>query len=310
MRWRTSPLVLAFGSLSVLALAGCVQLMAPSRVLEQRSTIGSSAFDQASSLFHPLDIGNHWEYQNEFSYRLIPTGGPPGEPSVERWVLDVDVTGTEERFGREYKVQRESDGQGYEANYLYRQDKSGLYNADPVTVQAGRMTRAVDPAAFVARSLPNASESVRNAYRAALSRLMEKQSAIRQAALQGRLTPMSSVQAADGPLAGEIAVLRYPLAPSKTWHVREDPLFVKTVESQEGLDLPAGSFNGWRIRIDSVFFGPDDRVHVWHGRDGLLQLEAHLEGVATDENGNVVGTIVSDELHQLSEVSLVGISGS
>lgn len=315
MRRRKSPLVLVLGSLWLLVLAGCVQLMAPNRSLQQRSlqqrsTGGSSPFAQSSSLFHPLDIGNHWEYQNDFTFRLTPIGGPPGDPSVNHSVLDVDLTGTEERFGREYVVQRESDDQGYEASFLYRQDKTGLYNADPVTAQAARVTRAVDPAAFVARSLPNASEKVLAAYRAAMTRVMEKQSAIRLAALHGRLAPSSNAQAAAGPLAGEIAVLRYPLSPSKSWHVREDPLFVKTVETQESLALPAGSFNGWRIRIDSELFGPNDRVHVWHGRDGLLQLEAHVEGVVTDENGNVLGTIVSDQVQRLSDLSLVKNAGA
>jgi hypothetical protein len=140
--------------------------------------------------------------------------------------------------------------------------------------------------------------------------MIEKQSAIRLAALHGRFTPSSNAQAAAGPLAGEIAVLRYPLAPSKTWHVREDPLFIKTVEGQEGLDLPAGSFSGWRIRIDSELFGPNDRVHVWHGRDGLLQLEAHTEGLVVDENGNVLGTIVGDQAQRLSGLSLVRNAGS
>ena len=310
MRWRQSPLVPFLGSLPLLMLAACVQLMEPSRALEQRSTGGSSAFDQSSSLFHPLDIGNHWEYQNDFTYRITPIGGSPGDPSVTHSILVVDLVGMEERFGREYVVQREVDDQGYEANFLYRQDKTGLYNADPVTAQAARVTRAVDPAAFVARSLPNASERVLAAYRAAVTRVMEKESAIRLAALQGGLAPPSNAQTAAGPLAGEISVLRYPLAPSKSWHVREAPLFVKTVESQERLDLPAGSFSGWRIRIDSEFFGPNDWVHVWHGRDGMLRLEAHVEGVATDENGNVLGTVVSDQVQRMSKVSLVGKAGS
>jgi hypothetical protein len=285
-----------------------MQLMGPQSRVEPSSAVAPSA--QESGLFYPLTIGNHWEYQNDFSFRITPVGGTPGDPNVNHSVLDVDLTGTEERFGREYVVQREADDQGYEANFLYRQDKSGLYNADPVTAQAAPVTRTVDPAALVARLLPNAPESVRNAYRAALTRMLEKQSAIRLAAFRGRLTPTSNAQAAAGPLAGEIAVLRYPLAPSKTWHVREDPLFVKTVEGQEGLDLPAGSFNGWRIRIDSEFFGANDQVHEWYGRDGLLQLEVHVEGVVTDENGNVIGTVVSDQSQRLSVVSLVRNAGS
>jgi len=136
-----------------------------------------------------------------------------------------------------------------------------------------------------------------------LTRSLEKHGAIRTAVLHGVRSGVIGVS--SGPLSGEIALLRYPLAPSKTWHVREDPLFVYTVEGQESLDLPAGSFTGWRIRIDSDLFGPDVLAHVWYGRDGLLQLQAHVVGQITDENGNVIGTIVSDQVQSLSEISLV-----
>jgi len=294
MHCRKSPLIPICCMLSMLMLGGCMQLMTPDATLEQRAT---TPLAQESSLFYPLDIGNHWGYENRFSFVITPTGGTPGDPSVEESALDVDVVGTEERFGRLYTVQRESDPQGsYQSDFLYRQDKTGLFNADPAPSISAR---AHDVEAIVSRLAGTATPSVQQA----LTRSLEKHGAIRTAVLHGVRSGVIGVS--SGPLSGEIALLRYPLAPSKTWHVREDPLFVYTVEGQESLDLPAGSFTGWRIRIDSDLFGPDVLAHVWYGRDGLLQLQAHVVGQITDENGNVIGTIVSDQVQSLSEISLV-----
>jgi len=132
---------------------------------------------------------------------------------------------------------------------------------------------------------------------------MEKQAALRTAALHGARS--AGIGAIAEALSGEITLLRYPLAVSKSWHVREDPLFVYTVEGQETIDLPAGRFSGWRIRIDSELFGPDVAAHVWYGHDGLLRLELQAAGEITDDTGAVIGTMVSDQIQALSEISLV-----
>ena len=291
MPWRKSSLVLVCCALSMLMLQGCMQLIAPDAKLERRS---SAPLAQESGLFYPLDIGNHWGYENTFTFQIVPSVGSPGDPSEFDSQLDVDVVGTEERFDRTYFVQRESDPQsGYQSDFLYRQDKTGLFNADPepasVTASAARVS------AIVERQARIAAPSAKAAYQAALTRVMTRQALMRHAAL-GLI---------EEALPGEIELLRYPLVPGKSWHVREDPLFVYTVEAQEGIALPAGKFSGWRIRIESSLFGSDDRVHVWYGRDGLLELRAHTEGEATDENGNVIGKIVSDQVQALSEISLV-----
>ena len=296
---RKSPPLLV-GSASLLMLAGCVQLMAPKSALEQRPL--ANPWAQESGLFYPLDIGNHWGYEYTSSFQIIPSGGPAGNPDVIESLVDVDVTGTAERFGRTYLVQRESDGQGYEAEFLYRQDKSGLFNADP---EPASMKALAQRDEVLTRLVGDATPSMKEAYRAAMARVIAKQSAVRKA-LHGAGHGGAAIGQTSGPLAGEIALLRYPIATGKTWHVREDPLVVYTVEAQESLQLPAGTLNGWRIRIDwPGFFGPEDHAAVWYGRDGRLQLRAHVESEATDENGNVIGTVVGDDVQQLSEVSLV-----
>lgn len=83
---------------------------------------------------------------------------------------------------------------------------------------------------------------------------------------------------------GELTRLRYPLEPKARWTIRADPnfRFVADVVGVDVLELPAGRFRGYRIRLGADVFGPHDVVHVWYGRSGYLQLVAHLEGDATN----------------------------
>ena len=106
--------------------------------------------------------------------------------------------------------------------------------------------------------------------------------------------------------SGEITRLEYPLHPGAQWVIRADPRFESIVEGAEVLDLAVGHVPGWRIRIESVLFGPDDRVHIWYGRGGFLKLEAYFEGIATDPGGNRLGRLISEESEVLTEVSLSG----
>jgi hypothetical protein len=79
---------------------------------------------------------------------------------------------------------------------------------------------------------------------------------------------------------------------------------VSIVEAVEPLRLPAGRFVGYRIRIASELFGDHTRVRVWYGRAGFLKLRLHDVGQATDESGNVIGTVVFDQTQVLDELSL------
>lgn len=63
---------------------------------------------------------------------------------------------------------------------------------------------------------------------------------------------------------------------------------------------------GWRIRIIAEGLDPDDQVHVWYSRAGLLVFRARLVGDATDEHGNVLGKMYSQDKYTLQDLSLVG----
>ena len=300
------------GAMVVLVMSGCVDLTEPGFPLSRGTALLPGG--AGTALFYPLDLGNHWDYQHTFAFQVVPTGTPPEPPTVIQTTINADLSGTEERFGREYVVQVEThhqDSGDLQLRFLYRQDRGGLYNADAVSMAAADLeARKGDAQLVLARVLGNVPHAETSS--AALHRLLEKQAALRKVALGGRASlALQAGNSGPGPLEGEIALLRYPLSSSKTWHAREDPLVVYTVEGKEVLGLPAGSFNGWRIRIEwPGVFGPNDRVHVWYGRDGFLRLEAHLEGVAIDENGNPIGTVVGDESQLLSGLSLVRVTAS
>jgi hypothetical protein len=274
--------------------------------------VGMGAADPSSAgLFYPLDIGNHWSFARTITTQTIPNEGQPGDPYVGESTMDVDLVGTAERFGREYVVQRETYhvlSQDFSIDFLYRQDRGGLYNADPGP-GATAFVRDAGVERVVERLTPSTSRMAeRLAYQQALRRVWEMRERIEHGALVGRMPVGSAVEDRPGPLTGEIALLRYPLHPGSTWNVREDPLVVYLVEANERVALPAGDFSAYRIRIDwPDVFGPNDRALVWYGRDGLLKLQVHVEGQAVDADGNVYGKVVSDELQELTALSLVDL---
>lgn len=311
-------LVLA-GSLVCAVIPGCVGIVEPPLSAVQARVVrsGGTEVTAQNSLFYPLDIGNHWEYERKSHIVVIPTGGPPGDPLDHVSDKIVNLTGTAEQYGREYVVQHESireDDIAFDNDYLYRQDASGLFSADPpagASATAGRNDAASSAARE--RIVNRLTAGLPAAYRAAALRVLEKQRRIREIAFHAAQPAarvghsLLSKATPGGPLEGEIALLVYPLHPHDSWHVREDPLVVYTVEGHENLKLAAGNFQGFRIRIDwPGVFRPGDLVHVWFGRDGYLQLEVHVTGDAVDQDGNVIGTVISDESESLRALSLVG----
>jgi len=199
----------------------------------------------------------------------------------------------------------------------YRQDGAGLYEADvesqlpPVcagvtgrqTLDAEGVETPPGEAAWAGVEARLSDPAKQVAYRAAWERVQARASVLRQALGTARGIPRA---AGGGVEPGEITRLEYPLHPGARWVIRADPRFESIVEGAEVLNLAVGHVPGWRIRIDSVFLGQDDRVHVWYGRSGFLKLVAHFEGVATDASGNPIGRVISDESEVLTELALGG----
>ncbi len=256
----------------------------------------------AAGGFYPLATGNRWTHDRNFTAWVVSAEGETLDTYITRAAVERVQTGTETLFGREYVVEREtgiqSDGHIYGGWTYFRQDRTGLYEADLAPVASARFPASVPdpaaPASLLARPHPEA-------WLAAWTRVQAKRAAV-HAALAGRGTPG---HARGGVLENEITRLAYPLHPGRDWTIRPDPFFGSTVEGNEVLDLPAGRFTGWRIRIESDLFGPDDEAHVWYGRSGYLEIHDRLYGIATGPGGEVVGTVIGEETEVLTGLDLV-----
>jgi len=314
-------------ALLALALSGCGKAATPvapaaGRVPESalRAEIagGLAQGSQSANLFYPLELGNHWGYDHALGLYFIPEGGPPGPVFGLNDRRDLDIVCIEQLAGRSYFIERESFPGGVFTWMRYRQDGAGLYEADvDITLppncdaQTGRQTFDAEgvsarpgEAAWAGVAASLADPAKRAAYRAAWERIQARASEVRRAL--GTEPGIPQAAGGGGVESGEITRLEYPLHPGANWVIRADPRFESIVEGAEALDLAVGHVPGWRIRIESVFLGPDDRVHVWYGRSGFLKLEAHFEGVATDANGDPIGRVISDESEVLTEVALGG----
>lgn len=315
MRISSSVILSLPGAAAVLLLiSSCAGPLEPRAPLQAQRDEGSTVriaspddpLDPSgpNGAFYPLDVGNHWSYRNTYTMQIVPPGGPPGTPEVFHSTTDVDLIGHAEQFGRAYVIQQETyteEGRRpFTTSFLYRQDRAGLFLADspPTLDLAGRTSRQpVDR--FVRGSQLVAGLRANPAYARTALRLLEKQDRLRRLVLTADVQP------------GEITILAYPLHLGASWHVRQDPEVVETVRAMESLELPAGRFNGWRIEIDwPDLFGPDDYAFIWQSRSGLLKLHAHFVGEATDEAGNPLGTLISDQIEELTGISLQGHGGS
>src|SRR5262249_18550582 len=98
--------------------------------------------------------------------------------------------------------------------------------------------------------------------------------------------------------------LRYPLRPGLRWTIRDDPLFASRVIARQKLRTDAGTIDAFKIQVTSDLFGPGDRVYIWYGRVGYVGLIAQLTSTETDEEGNPVGRLVSQQQEILTSYQL------
>lgn len=251
--------------------------------------------------FFPLEIGNRWAYEENDTFGIVATNGDTiGAGSVHQ-IRTVEATGTTVVGDRPYTVLRETivipEVPGVIQSYdvLFRQDPTGLY-------VAGYSNFA--PSDF--RSLPLAR----------IRRSVEsgRLDPARRAICERALTALERMGAAaaripDGGASdgSESRLLAYPLHPGASWDVLTEVHFVDTVEGPESLRLPAGRFFSWRINEDTEFFGPpSDQVKLWYGPAGFLQLQTHLQGIFTDDLGNVIGVAYVNENRRLTNLDLAG----
>jgi len=243
--------------------------------------------DPSPSGFFPLDVGNEWVYDGQLTLRF------EGDSLIYATLLGErrQIIGTDEFLGRVYTVERQTQwnrlfpfppSDSSVQLIRYRQDRAGLYEFDgpQFGVASVRRTEWLRLRGQVEAAV---SSNKREAYARLLDRVDRKMRIV-DAALQASATRTPRrIGPPGGAQTDELTRLKYPLHPGQRWAIRDDTLFDLScfVESHDVFDLPAGRMNGYRIRIESSVFGPEDRLEVWYGRDGFLGLRAHFETLYT-----------------------------
>ena len=314
-------------ALSLLLLAGCGRqgLHPTAAVSPERDAAPSLAIrapgghpgppDAAHGEFFPLAIGNRWHYAGKVSVLIVQDDGSPLAQFELSTTKASRLLGSETLGGREYLVEEdviheEGGGPDMVQRIFWRQDRTGLYEADVPIFPASRAGRPAPGAGTtaLARAWTQlegrlAGSASREAFRAARDRLVQKL-AFFERALRAPARPLG-----QDPPPMEWVRLRYPLHAGAQWNMLEEPRFTAQVEGRDALSLPAGHFVGWRILYSSVFAAPGDLVRVWYGRDGYLALELHITAEAVDENGNHLGTAILDQTERLDGIELIGNGG-
>ena len=259
--------------------------------------------DISGDRFFPLDSGSVWVYSLEQRTTFIDSITPPNS-FVDLGSVTTLMRGAYDVGGTPYTLSTETTrirgDREFEFDVFYRQDATGLYELDapirdPASARASRLRDAF--AARIARSRPAA----RSASLRALANLESKISRVERLLHAAGPVPTTGPQGQP-----EIQRLAYPLSVGREWIVRADPLYTERVEARETIPVAGRRLSAWRIRIESEFFGPDDRVWFWVSPEGELRFRYHLVGAATDIEGNPIGLVIAEEEQQLVQYQLAG----
>jgi hypothetical protein len=255
--------------------------------------------------FYPLAVGNEWTYRRTFTIEVDILGGT-GDPFVETFEGTVErrIIGSEEVSGQVYLVEQSTlaaNGQPDVSTTWtrFRQDHAGLYVADVATNDPpGSMPMGPRSPVF--------PFTVGKAWREHARRLE-----ILHRLLEPGLGGSAAIARRPGDVRpGELKRLSYPLHPKSTWFNRVDPFVVRSeVEAHEVLDLPAGRFPCYRVRVDNEFLDPDDRMVIWYGRCGRLSHFIHAETWAVDAETGEMAHITTEEIERLAGLALVEPGG-
>lgn len=269
------------------------------------SSIETGAVGSASTGgFYPLQLGNRWSYVRQLDIHVIPNANvapPPPEHYVTGFQREVLCTGSLD--GVRYTIERTSEGSSSILTF-YRQTSRGLYEYDGLGMEpqceGGAAPGGNETSASAVR--PGPTSALRFVGRDLRERIAALEALIRT---DPRVMSALPIPGTVGP--NEITRLRYPLELKSRWTIRDHPgfRFGAEVVGLDELDLPAGRFRGYRIRLESNRFGPRDAVHVWYGRSGYLQLVAHLEGDWIDEAANIAGRAIYEQRETLADLHLV-----
>jgi hypothetical protein len=318
MRWKPVPLLLA-----ALALGSCSDN--PATLEDAANSTGSAAtFDRLAEQYlgnslakelsqrefspelarrhphpgrYPLQLGNRWLYRRIVSVETTLNGEEPTHDFF-RARAKHEIVGTERLFDRSYTVEERTIDEGELGTSMewrrYRQDRSGLYEADvsvtepPVLDGDAPLRRSSRGESIGSVRWDGSLQSANYGPELATARAeLERKLALARS-LRDRIVAPAELKDA---LENELTRLSYPIVPGKSWTIREFPLVTFTVEGVQIVRLPGGPRPAWRLRLDAEFLGPDDRAVFWLGRVGFLGYALHFEADVVDISGNVVGTL-------------------
>lgn len=314
-------------SLGIVALAlaaGCGRDSAPTAPAASRGAdrAAVSPLESATNIpghgaggFFPLQIGDRWSYDRRFWTIVHPADSAgTADSSLFEITFNEEMICQESHAGHDYTVMRVSyPTPEYEPYWVrFRQDRAGLYEWDNTSGPPACDTTEVGKGIGLAF---NASSDRRWSSTAAQLHLRPSALAWKQAwrNLEAKRAAVEACGRPIGPrppggiLAGEIQRLRYPLYPGQHWVIREEPNFQARVERAVMLRTPAGRFLAWSIRYTSELFGPDDVVRAFYGPQGYIGLRATLFSAATNENGEIIGTMEAHQDETLASIHLVGM---
>ena len=310
------PVLLLLAGLVVVSLSCSTERriatpLAPSVSSAERALEEAGAASGSARALYPIHLGNHWSWTRELETHYQINQDPP---IVSGFTVDVDQDQVCDEFqdGRVYTIERITENSDLGTYYTWvrvRQDRTGLYEADDTSQPA--CATAPERSSNASRAVADPVEERWNTIAAripAAQQVAARKIFDRHELITARIRELIGMARPTTLAEPELLRLKYPLRTGSSWTVRGNPLFVETVEGVDALDTVAGTQVGYRIRMDSELFGPDDRVWFWYGRSGFLQLRAHLEGEGTDPEGHVFNYVTEDS-YTLTELSLIEDQG-
>jgi hypothetical protein len=258
-------------------------------------------------MLFPLQLGNRWKYTAHVNIQIHDGEGEEPPREIIR-TTKTEIVGAESLFERCYAIQEQtitediSPGEVILQRVFFRQDRSGLYEADvPIGDRPPGLARPsiIDGQNPFDQHL--ASRDQGTAWVRAHHELQDRADLVRS------LRHGSQVAGRDrsGPTEHELTRLEYPLRHGHQWEVIDDAfLMMATVEGREVLDLPIGRTPGWRIRLESDIFGPDDEVYLFYGHLGYLGWRLMVASEVIGDDGESMGTLWFTDEEYLQDVEI------
>jgi hypothetical protein len=264
--------------------------------------------------FHPLAVGNRWRLHRDWALK-VSGDYPPGLPLRGQDDYEFEQICEEVRGNASYIVEKQTwwddEGGGGSWHVRYRQDASGLYQPDLCLCEPPQCSVAPQvPASASAHPYERLWERIAARLPDGANRAAVKASWDALYARIERARNPTSLARDRASRIFELTILKYPLYPGQSWFLRHDPeWFVQaSVEAFEVVDLPVGRVPAYRIRIE-VPHEPDDVFEIlqWWGRCGLMRATMHVETEIVGEDGEPIGTLVWDEIQDVTDIDLVDL---